>query len=176
MNKCEECGSENIEVHGDGELEEWYECGDCGEPVKITMQCCDIERTPSDNSEDWEVEVDCEWIADRLTRDQAIKLGKEEAKKQELDSFKIGKRKTIGPISSHIFADDVIETIACRMYDEFGEGVEDILNSTTKYQEEELEQDLRKVIDRWADKYGIGKGFYAIEDYEEFYIGKGGAK
>lgn len=105
------------------------------------------------------------WQADIETnsREEAIKLGMEQAKEEGLSQFNIGRQVLCG--MSYISADAVIENAQEQLYDEVGEVAEGYLD-TTKEQDKELEDKLNEVFYEWHKKYNLFPTCYKVEDTE----------
>lgn len=105
------------------------------------------------------------WQGDIETnsREEAIKLGMEEAKEEGLSQFSIGKQVLCN--ISHIWADSIIENAQEQLYDEVGEVAECYLD-TTKEQDEELELKLNEVFYEWHKKHNLFPSCYKVENIE----------
>ena len=103
------------------------------------------------------------------TKEEAIKEGRKEAKKEELDimcisSFEVGQIAEV-PISG-IDVDFVLENVAENTTDECGEVGDDYLSDVTKEDEEELEEKLNEVLFAWIEEHNYKPDFYKIENIE----------
>lgn len=105
------------------------------------------------------------WQADIETdsREEAIKLGIEQAKEEGIKQFSIGRQVSCG--MSNISVDTVIENAQERLYDEVGEVAEGYLD-TTKEQDDELEDILNKAFYEWHKKYNLFPTCYKVENTE----------
>ena len=105
------------------------------------------------------------WQADieANSREEAVKLGIEQAKKEGLSQFSI--RKQVLCSISHIWADSIIENAQEQLYDEVGEVAECYLD-TTKEQDKELEDMLNKAFYEWHKKYNLFPSCYKVENTE----------
>lgn len=105
------------------------------------------------------------WQGDIETnsREEAIKLGMEEAKEKGLVQFSIGKQVPCG--ISYISVDTIIENAQEQLYDEVGEVAESYLD-TTKEQNEELELKLNEVFYEWHKKHNLFPSCYIVENTE----------
>lgn len=105
------------------------------------------------------------WQADIETnsREEAIKLGMEQAKEEGLSQFSIGKVVLCG--MPYISADTVIENAQEQLYDEVGEVAEGYLD-TTKEQDKELEDKLNEVFYEWHKKHNLFPTCYKVENIE----------
>lgn len=105
------------------------------------------------------------WQADieANSREEAIKLGTEQAKEEGLKQFSIGRKFSCG--MSCISADTIIENAQEQLYDEVGEVAEGYLD-TTKEQDKELEDKLNEVFYEWHKKHNLFPTCYKVENTE----------
>lgn len=105
------------------------------------------------------------WQADieANSREEAVKIGIEQAKEEGLNQFSIGKQVLCS--ISHIWADSIIENAQEKLYDEVGEVAECYLD-TTKEQDKELEDMLNKAFYEWHKKYNLFPSCYKVENTE----------
>ncbi|NFO86480.1 hypothetical protein FDC58_10540 [Clostridium botulinum] len=105
------------------------------------------------------------WKADIETnsREEAIKLGIEQAKEGGLSQFSIGRQIPCG--MSSISVDSVIENAQEQLYDEVGEVAEGYLDAT-KEQYEELEDKLNELFYEWHKKHNLFPTCYKVENTE----------
>jgi hypothetical protein len=105
----------------------------------------------------WQSDIECK------SREEAIKLGIEQAKYLGLREFSIGKKIQCG--IAFISADTIIEDAQEQLYDEVGEAAEDYLD-TTKEQDKELEDKLNEAFYEWHKKYNLFPTCYKAENIE----------
>ena len=105
------------------------------------------------------------WIADIETnsKEEAIKLGIEQAKEIGIKEFSIGKMVKCG--MSTISVDNVIEDAQQQLYDEVGEIAEDYLDITME-QYDELELKLNEIFYEWHKKHNLFPTCYKVENTE----------
>lgn len=123
------------------------------------------------NNENWVIELtetDNEiWHPDEegfATREEAIEIGTEMAKKDGLKSFRIGRRVDVG--IPNLDTEDIIERLQDQIYDEVGEVGEDYLDNVTEEHQNELEEKLNEVFYQWSVQHGYAPSCYHIYDEE----------
>lgn len=73
----------------------------------------------------------------------------------------------INLFTPHVCAYRVIEDVVMDAYDNCGEHAERYLDSITREQEDELEDLLNEVFNKWLRKYNLEPTFYHIENTEK---------
>ena len=102
------------------------------------------------------------------SKEEIIKEGMLLAKDEELDFFGIGRKVPI--VEPTIDAEEIIERISDRTYDEFGEIAEGYLQNIKAEHLEELDLELQKVFNSWIKKYRYSLNSFLIEDEEEIKV------
>lgn len=110
----------------------------------------------------WWSDIDCD------SREEAIRLGTEQAKEDGLKSFYIGSQVMCS--LSTIYADSIIEDAKEQLYDNVGEVAETYLEDVTKEQQEELEEKLNEVFYEWHKKYNLFPTCYMVENSEKIEV------
>jgi len=100
----------------------------------------------------------CE-AAERVFDDIAIKVG-------DVRTIYSGEKV---PMAASGFLHNLIEEMGERAYDECGEHCDSWPN-TTKEQGDELECQVKALIDKWADKHGIQPTFYMVTNVKEIKV------
>lgn len=95
---------------------------------------------------------------------EAIEAGREYF---EGSSFYVGQVEDIGIRFVHIAAEEVLETIGDRVYDEVGEVAEQYLTKIPKEQEQELENEINAVLEKWITKHGYEPTFFKVINTEK---------
>ena len=98
--------------------------------------------------------------------EQAASFARDELALPDGTPFFVGERHEVDP-ASHIAADDVIEIMAVRLYDEVGEVSYD-WPSPTKEQEQDLTNRLQATIREWIADAGQEPRFWAVKNIQQF--------
>ena len=120
--------------------------------------------------EEWIVELietDCEiWHSDIdcNSREEAIKEGMKYAKEEGLKSFRIGRAIPCG--IPNIDTDWLLERAQEQLYDEVGESAEVYLDSVTREEFKELDEQLNEVFYQWHKKHKLEPNCYKVIDDE----------
>ena len=116
-----------------------------------------VELTETD-CEIWHSDIDCN------SREQAIKGGVTYAKEDGLKSCRIGRAIPCG--IPNIDTDWLLERAQEQLYDEVGELSEVYLDSVTKEEFKELDEQLNEVFYQWHKKYKLEPNCYKVIDDE----------
>ena len=98
------------------------------------------------------------------SREEAIREATNEALIDDVKKFKIGICEAV--CNYGIDADEVLERIAEKTYEDVGEVAEDYLNDVTKEHKEELKDKLNEVFYAWQEKYNYKPCFYNVVSEE----------
>ena len=116
-----------------------------------------VELTETD-CEIWHSDIDCN------SREEAIKEGMKYAKEDGLKSFRIGR--TIPCGIPNIDTDWLLERAQEQLYDEVGELSEVYLDSVTREEFKELDEQLNEVFYQWHKKHKLEPNCYKVIDDE----------
>ena len=116
-----------------------------------------VELTETD-CEIWRSDIDCN------SREEAIKEGMKYAKEDGLKSFRIGRAIPCG--IPNIDTDWLLERAQERLYDEVGESAEVYLDSVTREEFKELDEQLNEVFYQWHKKHKLEPNCYKVIDDE----------
>ena len=89
------------------------------------------------------------------------------------EDLKVGDHFDLGEIQSYEYnfdADDVIETLAERAYDEVGEAGEDWLASLPEDIVADLNTGLDELINHWLDKHSLKPDFFIVREVETYEV------
>jgi len=105
------------------------------------------------------------------SREEAIQFGMEEAKEWGVEQFHVGTKEEDLNGLVYFDAEDILENIQERAYDEVGEVADDYVDDVTWEQLAELQDTLKDVLKEWFTKHQHYPTFYAVHNVETIEVG-----